>query len=487
MEKEIMANAQSLPMEFQWGPFQTTDKDSESHYLGLGTTGSGKTLLLRLLQQSVLPLVGQGRGYHALVYDAKQDQLPIIAGYCDPSHIKLFNAYDARSVAWDIAKDVTRSPVAMETAFTLFPDVSDNSPFFRNAARHCSWGIMCSFTLSKLDWSFADLLRGLNDPDLCARILERHSQTKGLVRKYLSDKKLTNDIFATIASITMLYEPIAASWEHATEWLSISDCINNEYIVVLGNSETSRQTIDRVNSVLFKRWTDLTLEQPDGTHQRFWTFIDELSEAGNLAGLPSFLKKARSKGGRMVVACQSIEGLKTDKMYGEKVTADLLSCFGNRMFARLECPETAEYCSKYIGDQEIIQTSETESGNYKDQQKSTSYSNVVQRTVLPSEFMNIESCCSENGLTAMFKMRSSPACWDNIPGELLFNDWLIPKNSDIPHFVPIDSMAEFLEPWTPFQETVYASLVVSRPQERPPRDQEIDRKRDGQDIPDLDF
>ncbi len=477
----------SIPMAFQWGPFQLSDQETESHFLGLGTTGSGKTLNLRLLQQSVLPYVGQGLGYHALVYDAKQDQLPIIAGYCDPSRIKLFNAYDARSVAWDMAKDVVRSPVAMEIAFTLFPDVSDNSPFFRNAARHLAWGIMCSFLLSKLDWSFADLLRGLNDPDLCARILERHAQTKGLVRKYLGDKKLTNDIFATTASITMLYEPIAASWEHAAEWLSLSDCMKNEFIVVLGNSETSRQTIDRVNSVLFKRWTDLTLEQPDGTHHRFWTFIDELSEAGQLAGLPSFLKKARSKGGRMVVACQSIEGLKSDKMYGEKVTADFLSCFGNRMFARLECPETSEYCAKYIGDQEIVQTSTSKSAQGLKEQTSTSYTKVLQRTVLPSEFMNINSCGKENGLTAMYKMRSTPACWDNIPGEVLFGEWLAPKNPEVPDFVPVDAMNEFLEPWTPFEEATFAPLTVSRFQDRPPRDKDIGRELGGPEIPDLDF
>ena len=482
-----MANSKPFRMEFQFGPFNLTDQDAEAHLLALGTTGSGKSLILNLLQQSVLPYVGQGFGYHALVYDAKQDQLPIIAGYCDLSHVKLFNAYDARSVAWDICKDVIRSPVAMEVAFTLFPEVSDNSPFFRNAARHLAWGIMCSFSLSKVDWSFADLLRGLNDPDLCARIIERHCETKALVKKYLGDKKLTNDIFATIASITMLYEPIAASWEHASEWLSMSDCFKNEYIVVLGNSETSRETIDRVNSVLFKRWTDLTLEQPDGTHERYWTFIDELSEAGRLAGFPSFLKKARSKGGRCVVACQSTEGLKSDKLYGDKVTADFLSCFGNRMFARLECPETAEYCSKYIGDQEIRQTSETESGKPSDKQKSISYSKVVQRTILPSQFMSVQSVSLEKGLKALFKLRSSDPSWEEIPGDVLFNDWLIPKNPDVPHFVPVPPMNEFLRPWTPVEEAKYAPVNISLGQERPQQDQNLGRDGNCPDIPDLDF
>lgn len=482
-----MNRIKPMPQAFQWGPFQFTDEDAEAHFLALGTTGSGKTLILRLLQQSVLSYVGQGHGYRGLCYDAKQDMYPILSAYCEPDRIKLLNPFDARGVAWDIAKDVTRSSVAMEIAFTLIPEVSDNSPFFRNAARHSAWGIMCSYMLSGHDWSFADLLRGLRDEEVCQRILQRHHQTEHLIRMYYRDPKLVNDIFATIASATMLYEPIAASWEKSSEKIALSDCMENEYIVVLGNSEVSRQTIDRLNAVLFKRWTDLILSQPDGTTKRFWTFVDELSEAGYLAGLPSFLKKARSKGGRCVVACQSIEGLRSDKMYGDKVTPDFLSCFGNRMFTRLECPETAEFCSKYIGDQEIVQTSETKSGTHSKSQSSVSYSKVVQRTVLPSEFMNIPNCGSANGLTAMYKMRSTPACWDTIPADQLFNEWLIPKAPGVEEFIPRDAMAEFLEPWSLEQESQFAPPISQSLSDHFKNNPRKDLGQSPPDIQDLDF
>ncbi len=80
-----MIRNQSAPFAFQWGPFQFTDEDAEAHFLALGTTGSGKTLILRLLQQSVLSYVGQGLGYRGLCYDAKQDMYPILSAYCDPT------------------------------------------------------------------------------------------------------------------------------------------------------------------------------------------------------------------------------------------------------------------------------------------------------------------------------------------------------------------------------------------------------------------
>ena len=50
------------------------------HLAFIGTTGSGKTLLQRLLMQSTLPGIGRGHGQRAVIYDAKQDILSILAG-----------------------------------------------------------------------------------------------------------------------------------------------------------------------------------------------------------------------------------------------------------------------------------------------------------------------------------------------------------------------------------------------------------------------
>ena len=188
-----------------------------------------------------------------------------------------------------------------------------------------------------------------------------------------------------------------------------------------------------------------------------------------------------------MVACQSIEGLRSDKMYGDKVTPDFLSCFGNRMFTRLECPETAEFCSKYIGDQEIVQTSETKSGTHSKSQSSVSYSKVVQRTVLPSEFMNIPNCGSANGLTAMYKMRSTPACWDTIPADQLFNEWLIPKAPGVEEFVLRDAMGEFLQPWSLEQESQFAPPISQSLSDHFKNNPRKDLGQSPPDIQDLDF
>ena len=124
-----------------------------------------------------------------------------------------------------------------------------------------------------------------------------------MVDLLFQEKKLLGDVFATIASKVKLYWAVAAAWETAKEKLAICDCMNEEYLVVLGNIEVLRTAINRINAVLFKRWCDNILTQeetqntrstPNETQKRFWTFVDELSEAGHLPGFPSFAKRARS-------------------------------------------------------------------------------------------------------------------------------------------------------------------------------------------------
>lgn len=447
---------------FRFGALELLEEDISTHTIFFGTTGSGKTLAMRLLQQDVIPLVGIGEGYRALVYDAKGDAMPILSAIGDRSRIKLMNPFDARGVAWDIAKDVKRSTVAMEISHTLMPDVSDNNPFFQEAARLCAWGIMCSYILSGLEWTFADLLRGMLNPKICKRILARHPETAFVIDLLFHDKKLVGDIFATIASKVKLYWPIAACWEHAREKIAISDCMHEEQILVLGNVEVIRTAINRINAVLFKRWTDNILAQPDDTPKRFWTFIDELSEAGLLQGFPSFVKKARSKGGRCAVATQSIEGLRDPKLYGEKVTADFLSCFGNKLCMRLNCVATAEFLSAQIGDFEDYEKSYSATSSIQSDSSTTNTSLKIKRTLLPSQLTNMSISDSHNGLVGFYSTQVTSDCWAKIPADELFGRLLKPKAADVKNFVEREASTEFLRPWTPEQQAQFAPPITRR-------------------------
>ena len=455
-----------------FGGLLIPEQDSQAHFAFTGTTGSGKTLLMRLLQQSTLCHVGMGVGYRAIVYDAKQDAMPLLSAYCDRSRLFTLNPFDDRGVAWDIAADVTEPRVALEMAFTLIPEASESQPYFANASRHLTYGVMLSFMRRGPDWTLADVLRALSSAKRCRKVLEQHPHTTGIVEHYFSDERLLNDIFSTIATKMLLYESIAGCWDAANERISLKTWSTEEMILILGNTEISRFAIDNINRCIFKRASDLILSKSEGTAERSWFYIDEVSEAGRLP-ISSLLKKGRSKGGRVAIAYQSISGLRDPKLFGQHQTDDILGQIGNRYFGRIECPETAEYAARVIGDQEIRQVSTSQTHSRQGSSTTNNATPVVRRAVLPSEFMSIAPCDTTNGLTGLFTTRSSLPAWDIIPPEELFG-MLIPPASDVEDFVLRDPNFQLVNPWSPAEENLFAGSIEQSKYQQKSADQNID-------------
>ena len=172
--------------------------------------------------------------------------------------------------------------------------------------------------------------------------------------------------------------------------------------------------------------------------------------------LPSLLKKGRSKGARVGIAFQSISGLRDPKLFGQQVTDDILGQISNRFCGRVECHETAEFLSRLMGDAEFRQVSESRSQSKQRLTTSKNWQPAIRRAMLPSEFMSIAPCGFKNGLTGLFTTRSDLPTWDVLPARLLFNQLLIPAADDVPEFIPRDPYSQFVQPWTPELESIFA-------------------------------
>jgi type IV secretory pathway TraG/TraD family ATPase VirD4 len=413
--------------------------------------------MLRLLMQSVLPDIGDGGDVRALVYDAKQDALPILSAICPEAQIRTTNPFDARGVAWDLCRDIREPRVAIEIAFTLIPQEHESQPYFANAARHLLYGVMVSYMRSGLEWCFADLLRGLESPDRLRAILMRHPQTHSIVHRYFHDERVLADIMSTVATKMLPFESIAACWEQAEEKISLQQWVLGSSILVLGNSEVSRTAIDAINRCMFKRASDITLGQSESFERRSWFVLDELSEAGRLDGLVSLLKKGRSKGACVATSFQTISGLRDARLYGPHLTDEIVGQIGNRFFGRLECPETAEWSSRSFGEQEIDRTSPTHTSSQQGSSSSTNRQVVTQRALLPSQFMNIPPCTRRNGLTGYFMVRDAGCFSANFTPEVLFDEALLPAATDVADFEPRDIEAQYLRPWTPAEARAFGA------------------------------
>lgn len=448
------------PHTFPLGSVHLPYSAARGHLAVIGATGSGKTLLQRLLMQSVLPLIGSGLHQRALIYDAKQDLVSLLAGMGINAPVYLLNPLDDRSVAWDMAADITSPAAALQAASLLIPKAAqDANPFFSNAARHLLHGVlMALISQAPNRWTLRHVILILRDESLLRWVLTNSEVTRHLLQ-YFAQPVTFQNILSTVITRMAPYEIIAATWDRAETKLGLRDWLRGESILVLGNDEDNRVAIDTINQLIFKRLSELILAQPElapRDTRTTWLLLDEVRQAGKLEGLSALMTKGRSKGAAVLLGFQDINGLRD--VYGREVADELVGQCNTKAILRLNSPETARWASQVVGASEFIETrkSRSRSRNYRDislhegGSTGVSFSDGISKRdlILDSEFLDFPETTPENGLTAVMVSPSTGAFRDHLSG-----DWLrihiTPASQVAPNFVPRPDSHQYLRPWSP--------------------------------------
>jgi hypothetical protein len=428
----------------RWGGFHFDESKSEHHFCIVGATGSGKTLSLRHLLQNTLAFAGQMPDYRGLVYDGKRELLPILEGMGLGPLIRNLNPFDARSVAWDMAADVTSPAMSLHVA-TAFLSIEEGASsganqYFSNASRAVLAGVLDALHLRLgTNWSLRDVFIICRDPDTLRSVLSGTPLVAHHVKAYLEgDAKTAANVRTSLAAGLSLYEPIAALWDRCTDRISIAAWAEGEGVLLLGNDETSRAPLDAVNQVLFKRAQEVLVNQQDSLTRRSWIILDELREAGKLEGLKSLITAGRSKGVRVVTAFQDIEGLRD--AYGEKAANEVVGLCAYKAILRLDSPETATWASSVIGDWRALEISSSTSWSKDGRSESESMSIQQRQAVMPSEFLTLPPV---GDVLSGYFITPLAGVFKNT---VRFKEDLLPK-ADVAAFVPRPGREQYLQPF----------------------------------------
>lgn len=444
-EDEAKAEARKLlarsPRDpgFRFGPLSLPLEEATKHSLVLGKTGAGKSKILQLMMQSVLPLVGQGRDVRALVYDPKQDVLSHLIGMgISPTLLKILNPFDRRSVAWDIAADCSEVTTAQQIATILIPEEhGSQNRYFSDAARELLTAVLVALNLgAPRRFEFRDVILATKTKGALRALLERHPDCLEVssATQFLEDPKTTPSILTTLLTHMNRYAPIAAAWAHAKEKVSLEDWVRGEFILVLGNDESIRAPLDAINRVLFRRATELILAQADSEQRKTFLFLDEVRDAGRL-DLNPILTKGRSKGACCVLALQDMDGFRDaqgDPLRGNEIAAQ---CTNVAVF-KLQSPTTARYASELIGDQEVYDHT---TGGEEEQL-------VKREAVMADDIKALPSPSRHTGLLGYY-VTSLGAYPGFIPGWELERD-LLPADRRYANFLRRPAGQQFLRPWS---------------------------------------
>lgn len=452
------------PLKFFWGGLYLPYSAGNVGLAAVGAPKSGKTVSIRLFLQSVLPHVGVVPDHRALIYDAKNEMMPIISGMGIDTHpenglVKILNCYDTRSYYWEMSKDIDDIEIAPELALLFVPvNTKATDDMWSDSARELIGGVLEAFILGKKKWTLRDLLCATRTEERLKMVLGACDSTAGLIDEYLDKGRATQGILIQLRSRLSKFRGIAALWDNMPEGrgISLTEWLNdlNGSILLLGAAKEGTP-LNAVNRLIIERIGQLIKDrQTDCDSRRTWIVIDELRQCGKL-DLSTIGNMGRGRGASLVIGYQDQSGLRD--AYNEDIAEELLGMCQHKAFFRLSSSVTAKWASEDFQHQEV-----NSGGDIR-----------TQPAVMPAEFTSnnhIPETNKKNGLTGYYKSLSIGAYKRRLNGKKLFSEMLAPMNQRIAGIERIDVNQYPFKDWTQtdidrlYKET--KQLLLPAPEEK---------------------
>ena len=392
----------------RWGNSYLPASAAVRHFLVAGTTGSGKSLVQRLLMTEPLKRIQPGSDQRAIIFDAKGDMTAFLR------HIKVgcpvynFNPFasdedETKVVAWDIAADVTSPARAQNLVSSLVPsEKSGNNQYFTDSARQILVAIVESLIRHSPNvWTFSDCVYISLSQDRIRAVLKRDNRGQEVLDSFFGEERTAFQVFTTIVSRMSYYKPVAALWQNKTEKLSIREWLQGDSILLLGSNATVKTSLDAINEQIFRVMVEEIDIQSNSDTRRHWVWIDEARLASSLLKselLPYLAVKGRSRGAALVLAFQDMDGFK--EAAGERIANEIVAQCSNKALLRMESDSSASWASKLLGQYETIEV--FRSDNQSGWNQNISEQRVQKDAVMASEFFNIPVTNPKNGLAGYF-------------------------------------------------------------------------------------
>lgn len=323
-------------------------KDTETkHILALGSTGSGKSNLIKSLIQQIIE-----RGDRFVVFDKSCD---LANQFYHPDSAIILNPFDERTPSWNVWSDCRDSADFKSLAESLLPMPvgTSSDPFWISAAR-----VLFSATAYQMrnesNKSTIALLKKLLTTSLedMQRYLA-HTEAASLVSKEI--EKTAVSIKTQLATYLSCLKYLKDEGDDFSirKWVQEDTKTQGVFITSLADKH-------HVLMPLISMWLDLSLNAmmsltPD-TQRRIWIILDEAQSLNNLPCLFAGVNEARKFGGCIVLASTSRFAL-TD-LYGVERSRSILGQFNTSVFFRTPDYEGSLWVSKELGESEVEEVHE---------------------------------------------------------------------------------------------------------------------------------
>lgn len=337
-EKAAIKKSKKFTSNFEIGSIKFPEVDETAHVLVIGSSGSGKT---QLLKKVINKAVAENK--KAIVHDIKGDW---IAEFYDSNKDLIFNPLDARSLKWTFFNDIDDIADIKNFVNWIIPEIPGiKDPFWTNSSRAILEA--CLIWMWKNDKTANKDLKELVmlDGDKLAQTLS-DIQGGDFVRK--KDSYLT---FKSYMNWIVFLEDGDFSIK---KWVD-----DGEGFIYLSNTEKTEALFRPIMTLFVNVLGSHILSLNDDLERRLFLFLDEFTALSRLEQVLKLLKLGRSKGASMWLAFQDFQQL--EKIYSREDMRTVINNCGSIAVLQLKEPQAAQYFSERFGKMEFIEKSQTTS------------------------------------------------------------------------------------------------------------------------------
>jgi len=320
-------------------------RDSETkHILFSGTTGAGKTNTFNEL----LPQIRHQK-QRAIIVDTTG---AFVEKFYNPKTDIILNPLDARSKNWNIWQECQNDLHIDELATSLITSTL-HDPFWTDAARTLfseTLKILCrekNFSLKRaLNFAISLPLKDIQD------------FYEGTPAAALIDKAADKTAASIRVNLATYLKSLFLLEDHS-QGFSLRHWVQNEkaagWVFLLAIPEQRETLRPLLTTWLNTSFNALMATRPNPT-RRLWFIMDEMASLNKIEALPKALAEIRKYGGCIVTGIQNISQI--DKIYGHEIRKTMMSLYNTKLFFRSPDADTAQWISKTLGENEIIENSE---------------------------------------------------------------------------------------------------------------------------------
>jgi type IV secretory pathway TraG/TraD family ATPase VirD4 len=390
-------------------------EDETKHFKFMGTTGSGKSTVMRELLAGAL-----NRGDRAVIADP--DGAFLSRFYNRARGDVILNPFDSRSAKWDLFSELKNPYDIDQMARAFIPDRGNADPTWTGYGRTFFSAIVKQARALNVGdaGELYRLLTAAKREEL--QILVEGTPAAPFLEE--GNEKFFGSVRSTTADAIKCLEYICAQRGSAfsvREWIK-----EGRGVLFLPYQADQIAALRSIISTWMRLAIFQTLSLGEGDW-RLWFAVDELDALGAIDGLSDALPRLRKYGGRCAIGFQSISQVSTT--YGHGVAQAMVENSGTSLVLRCSASEnggTSRFASRLIGEREVVRisnsASRSSSGGFMGtahDTRGTSEHHATESAVMPAE---IEQLPDRSG----FLKFPSQAAWIRVS----FPYYDVPKVSE---------------------------------------------------------